>query len=91
MPVVPRIYPSEAGRIIRDNILNTCSVVTADVEQYLEALMAVQDRGLPGAKIYDALLLACAARSAAKRIYTFSLGDFRELARPDLAARIGPP
>ena len=49
MPVVPRIYPSEAGRIIRDNILNTCSVVTADVEQYLEALMAVQDRGLPGA------------------------------------------
>ena len=91
VPVVPRIHPSEAGRIIRDNILKTCSVVTADVAQYLEALMAVQDRGLPGAKIYDALLLACAARSGAERIYTFNLVDFRQLAGPDVVALIGAP
>ena len=91
VPVVPRIHPSEADRIVRGNILSTCTVVTADVAQYLEALTAVQERGLPGAKIYDALLLACAALSSAERIYTFNLGDFRELARPDILARIGSP
>jgi predicted nucleic acid-binding protein len=91
VPIVPRIHPSEAARIIRDNIVSYCAVVPAELEQYLEALAAVQDRGLPGAKIYDALLLACAARSGVERIYTFNLGDFRELAGPDLIARIGSP
>lgn len=91
VPVVPRIHPSEAGRIVRDNVLRICSVVPADAAQYLEALATVQEKGLPGAKIYDALLLACAARSGAERVYTFNLGDFRELASVDMQARIAAP
>ena len=91
VPVVPRIHPSEAGRIVRDNVLRVCSVVPADSAQYLEALATVQEKGLPGAKIYDALLLACAARSGAERVYTFNLGDFRELASIDMQARIAAP
>ena len=91
VPVVPRIHPSEAGRIVRDNVLRVCSVVPADSAQYLEALATVQEKGLPGAKIYDALLLACAARSGAERVYTFNLGDFRELASVDMQARIAAP
>lgn len=46
---------------------------------------------MPGAKIYDALLLACAMRSGAERIYTFNLVDFRELAQPAMLERIGAP
>lgn len=91
VPVTPRIHPSEAGRIVRENILRTCTVVQADTAQYLEALSAVQDKGLPGPKIYDALLLACAVRSGAERVYTFNLGDFRDLAPPELLARIAAP
>ena len=41
--------------------------------------------------IYDALLLACAARSGAERVYTFNLSDFRELASVDMQARIAAP
>ena len=91
VPVVPRIHPSEAARIVRDNVLRICSVVPADAAQYLEALATVQEKGLPGAKIYDALLLACAARSGAERVYTFNLSDFRELASVDMQARIAAP
>lgn len=91
VPVVPRIHPSEAARIVRDNVLRICSVVPADAARYLEALATVQEKGLPGAKIYDALLLACAARSGAERVYTFNLGDFRELASVDMQARIAAP
>lgn len=71
--------------------LTRVPVVPADAAQYLEALATVQEKGLPGAKIYDALLLACAARSGAERGYTFNLGDFRELASVDMQARIAAP
>ena len=91
VPVVPRIHPSEAARIVRDNVLRICSVVPADAAQYLEALATVQEKGLAGAKIYDALLLACAARSGAERVYTFNLSDFRVLASVDMQARIAAP
>jgi predicted nucleic acid-binding protein len=91
LPVQPRIHPSDAGRIVRDNILEHFTLVPAGRDEYLEALNAVQDNGWPGAKIYDALLLACAARSGAERIYTFNLGDFKGLASPELQARIGSP
>lgn len=43
------------------------------------------------AKAYDALLLACAARSGAERIYTFNLGDFRGLAPAELQTRSCSP
>ena len=91
LPVQPRIHPSEAGRIIRENILKHFTLVPAGEAEYLQALTAVQDSGWVGAKIYDALLLACAARSGAERIYTFNLGDFRGLASADLQARICSP
>jgi len=91
LPVQPRIHPSEAARIVRDNILKHCTPVPAGQAEYLEALTVMQDRGLSGAKIYDALLLACAARSSAERIYTFNLADFRGLASDELLSRICAP
>jgi predicted nucleic acid-binding protein len=91
LPVQPRIHPNEAGRIIRENIVRHFTIVHAGEAEYLQALAAVQDSGWPGTKIYDALLLACAARSGAERIYTFNLGDFRGLAPAELQARICSP
>lgn len=91
LPVQPRIHPSDASRIIRENLLQHFTLVPAGEAEYLRALTAVQESGWPGAKVYDALLLACAARSGAERIYTFSLGDFRELASAELRARICAP
>ena len=57
-------------------LLDTSVLVAATEEEYLHALAAVQDNGWPGAKIYDVLLLACAARSGAERIYTFNGNNF---------------
>lgn len=91
VPVQPRIHPSEAGRIIHENILKHFTLIPAGEAEYLQALTTVQANGWPGAKIYDALLLACAARSGAERIYTFNLGDFRGLASADLQAKLSAP
>jgi predicted nucleic acid-binding protein len=90
LPVRPRIHPAEAARMIADNIVPHFQTVPIARKDYLEAMKAVVDGGWSGAKIYDALILGCAARSGAERIYTFNLTDFHDLA-PTLADRICAP
>ena len=91
LPVQPRIHPVEAARIITENILPHFEVVSLGKEDYLEALNTMASGGWSSAKIYDALLLRCAARSAVERIYTFNLGDFRQLAPAGLQEKICAP
>ena len=91
MPVQPRVHPVEAQRIIRGNLLSNFEVVSVSTEDYLDALGNVAGKGWSGAKIYDALLLSCAEKCAADRIYTFNLGDFRALASVEMLAKIGAP
>ncbi len=90
LPVEPRIHPTEAARIIVDNILPHFEMVTIGKKNYTEALRIVGEGGFAGAKIYDALLIDCAARCGADRIYTFNLADFRNLA-PALEEKICAP
>lgn len=90
LPVQPRIHPAEASRIIADNILPHFIAITIARKDYIEALKLVSGGGWAGAKIYDALLLGCAARCGAERIYTFNLSDFRQLA-PALETKICAP
>ena len=91
LPVQPRIHPTEAARIITDNILPHFEVVLIGKEDYLEALNTMARGGWIGAKIYDALLLHCAAKCAVERIYTFNLGEFRQLATGALQEKICAP
>lgn len=91
LPVRPRIHPVEAARIVTENILPHFEVVPLGKEDYLEALNTMTSCGWMGAKIYDALLLRCAAKCAAERIYTFNLADFKQLAPANLQERICAP
>jgi predicted nucleic acid-binding protein len=91
LPVEPRIHPTEAARIVTDNLLPHFKAVPANKEDYLEALRTVKDGGWAGAKIYDALLLCCAAKCNVDRVYTFNLGDFRLLAPKNLQGKICAP
>jgi predicted nucleic acid-binding protein len=91
LPVQPRIHPLEAARIVTDNILPHFEVVSLGKKDYLEAMNTMARGGWSGAKIYDALLLSCAARCGVKRIYTVNLGDFRQLAPAGLQEKICAP
>jgi len=91
MPVVPRIHPLEAARMIRDNILQNFEAIPVERADYLEALAMVSNAGWPGAKIYDALILRCAGKCPAQRIYTFNLKDFKQLAPSRLLDLICAP
>jgi len=91
MPVQPRIHPMEAARVVTDNLLLHFETVAPTKADYLAALKTVKEGGWAGAKIYDALLLRCAAKCGVHRIYTFNLRDFTILASDDLRARICAP
>jgi predicted nucleic acid-binding protein len=91
LPVQPRVHPAEAARIITDNVLPHFEAVPLDRTDYVEALKVITDGGWVGAKIYDALLLQCAAKSGVDRIYTFNLADFRLLAPPELQGKVSAP
>ena len=91
LPVQPRIHPAEAARIVNENLLPHFEVVSLDKEDYLDAMSTMASGGWIGAKIYDALLLRCASRCPAERIYTFNLGDFRQLAPAVLQEKICAP
>jgi predicted nucleic acid-binding protein len=53
---------------------------------YLKTVRDLADRRLASGQIDDALLLACARKAKADKIYTWNVKHFRQLA-PDLAAR----
>jgi predicted nucleic acid-binding protein len=91
MPVVPRIHPLEAARMIHENILRHFQTVPVVQQDYLDALTTVSNAGWPGAKIYDALLLRCAEKCPAQRIYTFNLKDFKQMASSHLQHKICAP
>jgi len=89
LPVQPRISPHEALLFIEE-VRDRLSVVTLNSDEYFTITQDVAARGLTSGKVYDALLLACAAKSDAQVIYTWNLKHFRAIA-PDLAERIQNP
>jgi hypothetical protein len=91
LPVQPRIHPLEAVRIVPTTFWRILRSCLSAVEDYMEALNAVGNGGWSGAKIYDALLLRCAASCTVERIYTFNLRDFKQLAPASLQGIICAP
>lgn len=91
LPVQPRIQPAEAQRIVTENILPHFEIVTLAREDYVAVIQDMGARGIPGARIYDALLLRCAANSAVERILTFNLKDFSELAADAQREKLSAP
>ncbi|MFZ1890105.1 MAG: PIN domain-containing protein [Candidatus Binataceae bacterium] len=90
LPVQPAIHPSEALRIIEENILAHLRPLSLGAREYREVLREVAEAGLTGGVIYDALLLRCARKRNFYRIYTFNVSHFRIVA-PHLEAQICAP
>jgi predicted nucleic acid-binding protein len=79
-PLTPPVYPSEAWRLLSENILPHFEVATLSAADYKSVLRQAAEEGWAGGLVYDALHLACAADTGCKRIYTFNLRHFLRLA-----------
>jgi predicted nucleic acid-binding protein len=90
LPLMPRIPPEEAARLIEENFLPHFSIWALDADEYLQVVRRAAVDRLPGGAIYDALLLASAVKAKADRIYTFDIAHFRRIA-PQLHKKIVAP
>ncbi len=86
LPLAIKISPVQALRVV-ERVNSIFSIVTLDPTEYLDTITSIGQRGIIGAVVYDALILACARKVNANAIYTLNLKHFR-LVAPDLSERI---
>jgi predicted nucleic acid-binding protein len=89
LPVKPMI-PTEQVLLFVEEVRTRLTLVSLEDEEYFETIRNAAEQGLTGGKIYDALLLRCAAKCKAQIIYTWNLKHFRTLAA-ELADRVRTP
>jgi predicted nucleic acid-binding protein len=85
-----RLPPGDAANLVRTNVHERLSLVSLKTTEYLQLLDSAGPAGARGGAICDFLLLACARKAKAARIYTLNHRHFIALA-PDLAQAIVSP
>jgi predicted nucleic acid-binding protein len=80
LPVTPRIRPTEAAKIVEENIVKHVKIEILTTREYAALVRNVAEHGFAGGAVYDALLLACAEKTDPERIFTFNVGNFKRLA-----------
>ena len=88
-PLPLRIPPADAARLVA-HTSKRLTVIGLTASEYLATIQSSAKIGHSGGMIYDALLLACARKAKATRIYTLNKRHFHLIA-PDLASRIVEP
>jgi predicted nucleic acid-binding protein len=89
LPLRPVIPPEQAVLFIEE-IRQRLTVVSLDEAEYFETIQKAAELGCASGRVYDALLLRCAAKAKARAIYSWNLKHFRAHA-PELADRIRTP
>jgi len=90
LPTRPRIGPSMARRLIRENVERTCQPIQLDSDDYRAALDRMAELGLSGGVVYDMLAVIAAEKASADTLLTLNLADFRR-AWPEGVDRIVEP
>ena len=89
LPVKPMIPPEQALLFVEE-VRGRLTLVSLSPEEYFATIQDISSRGFTGGRVYDALLLACAAKCKAQTVYTWNLKHYQSLA-PALASRIQTP
>jgi predicted nucleic acid-binding protein len=89
LPLKPMIPPEQALLFVEE-VHNRLTLVSLSVEEYFAAIQSTASQGFTGGRVYDSLLLACAAKCKAQVIFTWNLRHYQSLA-PGLAPRIQTP
>ena len=89
LPVKQLISTDQAMLFVQD-VRQRCTIVTLDEDEYYDTIAQASERGFSSGRIYDALLLRCAAKAKAEVVFTWNLKHFRVI-DPSVADRIRTP
>jgi predicted nucleic acid-binding protein len=87
---VKHVIPPEQALLFVQEVRDRCTVVALNEEEYCRTMEKAAERGFSSGRIYDALLLACAAKIDAQTIYTWNIKHFQKI-DPDIADRVRTP
>jgi predicted nucleic acid-binding protein len=88
-PLPLRMSPADAAKVVA-HTAKRFATISLTAAEYVQAVEGLASLGHSGGMIYDALLLACARKAKATRIYTLNQRHFKMIA-PDLSSRIVEP
>jgi len=88
-PLPLRLSPSDAAKIVA-HTARRFKTISLTASEYVDVVEGLARLGHSGGMIYDALIVACARKSKARRVYTLNAKHFR-LVAPDLSQRIFEP
>ena len=89
LPVRPALPPDQVMLFIQE-VRDRLTLVSLDASEYFETIQQAATAGFTSGRVYDALILRCAAKVKAQTIYTWNLKHFRGIA-PERAAQIRTP
>jgi predicted nucleic acid-binding protein len=89
LPVKPPIPPEQVILFVEE-VRDRLTLVALDEEEYFATIRKAAVQGFTSGRVYDALLLRCAAKAKAQTIYTWNLKHFQAIA-PELSDRIHTP
>jgi predicted nucleic acid-binding protein len=73
-----------------EEVRSRLALVALDEVEYFDTIRTTAEQGFTTGRVYDALLLRCAAKAKAQTIYTWNVKHFQAIA-PNLANRIRTP
>lgn len=89
LPVKDAIVPEQALLFVEE-VRARFTIVSLVEAEYVHTIEQAAARGFASGRVYDALLLGCAAKCAAEVIYTWNLKHFKAL-DPAQAQKIRTP
>lgn len=90
LPVQPRIPPVAAQRLIHQNVITSCEVVSLTDKDYAAVIAHLSELGIVGGATYDALILYAGIKTDVDRVVTLNEKDFRKV-YPHFADRLIAP
>jgi predicted nucleic acid-binding protein len=89
LPVKPMLPPQQVILFVQE-VRDRMTLVSLDEREYFDTIQRTATAGFTSGRVYDALLLRCAAKVKAQTIYTWNLKHFKAIA-PEQAAQIRTP
>lgn len=79
LPLKPRISPSAAWRLIKEDIETIGKVVSLSPAESSSTIKSLSEMGLFGGIIYDALIVKVAQKAKVERLLTLNIDHFRRV------------
>ena len=76
LPIRPRISPTTAARIIRENIEKSAKLVALTASEYRGVIHDLAVLGVSGGVVYDAIIARSAAKAGVECLLTLNPDDF---------------